>query len=72
MRKLLKEIILPETYEEYTNQLQELIDTDNSRDFERLIKESIKKRKFEWFATFYAQKDQDGDLTKHLFKRLKF
>lgn len=72
MKNLLNEATLPATYEEYTNSLQKSIDENDYRTFQRLITDSIRQRKYEWFATFYGQKDSDGDLTKNLFKRLRY
>lgn len=57
-------------YEEYIDALLEAKQSGNFQLFERIITDSLKTKKWEWFGRFYQSQDQSKALTKAVFKEV--
>lgn len=57
-------------YEDYLDALLEAKKVGNFQLFERIVSDSLKTKKWEWFGRFYQSQDQSKDLTKAIFKEV--
>jgi len=69
---ILSEASKPKTYEDFFAQITEAIKSSDFSTFQKLVKYAMSAKKYDWFGQWYKTVDNDGDISKKMFKALTF
>jgi hypothetical protein len=55
-------------YEEFQDALMSAKEKNNYNEFKNILETSLKNRQYDWFGRYFQFVNQDGKLTKDIFK----